>query len=119
MTISQQFNKFYHGVVLRQAYDQADEIYFSQWKDTGTGGVLSFRKGVDYSSLDELKQIFKLMNIDYPVDGDMKMSTTIADPVTIQRQIEFVIRTMGENCIELEYIRQEWELLLAQIGVVK
>ena len=117
MKISTQYNRFLHGVVLKQAYNQADEIMFSQWQDTDTGGILTFRKGLDYSDLDDLKQIFKLLNIHYPIDGDIKLSTTKADSVTIMRQIDFVIRTMGENSIPLQFVEDEWKLLLAQAGI--
>ena len=119
MEISTQYNRWYHGVLLKQSYDATDTIYFSQWMDTNTGGVLHFDKGVDYHDLNDLKQIFKLMNIDYPIDGENKISTTKVDVTVIQRHIEFVIKTLGENSIELDFIRQEWDLLLTQCGIIK
>ena len=117
MEISIQYNRFYHGIALKQAFEAVDYIYFADWKDTNTGGVLKFDKWVDYHDIDDLKQLFKLMNISYPVDGDKKLSTTKADPTLIMRHIDFVIRTMGQNSIELQFVKDEWELLKRQAGI--
>ncbi len=118
MTISQQFNKFYHSAVLKDAFDKARQISFREWKDTSTGGNLIFYKHEDYDCLDELKQLFKLMNLNYPIEDDGKVSTREITSKELHDHIEFTIRILGENGIELEFIREAWDRLKQNAGII-
>lgn len=117
MTISNRFNRFYHSAVLKDAFDQARELQFREWKDADTGGALTFYKNEDYYDIDDLKQIFKLMNINYPIDDESKVGTANITSKELSDHIEWVIKIMGQNGIELEFIREEWERTLREAGI--
>jgi len=126
MKISSQFNRFYFGVVLTQVLNAKDdlkrpirEIQFREWQDTSHGGALTFYKYEDYRDVEDLKEIFKLMNLDYPIMGDSKTSTIEVTSKELSRHIEWVIKIMGENGIELDFIREQWDRLLEQAGIEK
>ncbi len=119
MTISQHYNKFYHGVVLKDAFNQARQISFREWKDTDTGGNLIFYKNEDYYDLDDLKQLFKLMNLNYPIEEDSKVSTNEITSKELHDHIEWAIKILGENGIELQFISDEWDRLLKENGIDK
>jgi len=117
--ISSSFGRFYHGVVLKQALDAARQIYFREWKDNNTGGCLTFYKYEDYYDLEDLKNIFKLMNLNYPLDADGKTSTTEITSKELSLHIEWVLKIMGENGIELDFIREEWDRILLNANIRK
>ncbi len=119
MTISQRFNKFYHSAVLKDAFDKARQISFRDWKDTNTGTNLIFYKNEDYDCLDELKQLFKLMNLNYPIEDDGKVSTREITSKELHDHIEWAIKILGENGIELQFIREQWDRLLRENGINK
>ncbi len=113
MEISPPFNKFYHAI-LKEAFNKARSISFREWKDTNTGTCLIFWKNEDYDAMDELKQIFKLMNIDLPVDGDYKLSTTKTDNKQLCRHIVFITKILNENGITFAHDDAEWERILKE-----
>ena len=117
--ITSHFSRFYHGVVLKQVFDNSRQVSFREWKDTNTGGCLIFYRGEDYSAMDELKQIFKLMNLYYPIEEDGKVSTRDITSKELTRHIEFVLKIMGENGILLPFIEDEWERMLQDAGIEK
>jgi len=119
MTISNQFNKYLHGAVLKQVFDNSRQVSFREWLDTNTGGCLIFYKGEDYDTMDELKQLFKLMNLDYPIEEDGKVSTRDITSKELSRHIEFVLKIIGENGVLLPFIEDEWQRLLEQAGIEK
>lgn len=119
MNISNPYNRFYHGVLLKQAFDNSRQISFREWKDTNTGGCLIFYKGEDYDTMDELKQIFKLMNLDYPIDEDAKTSTRDIDSKELVRHIEWAVKILGENGVLLPFIEEQWERILQDAGIEK
>jgi len=119
LTISNQFNKYLHGVVLKQVFDNSRQVSFREWLDTNTGGCLIFYKGEDYDTMDELKQLFKLMNLYYPIEEDGKVSTRDITSKELSRHIEFVLKIMGENGVLLPFIEDEWQRLLEQAGIEK
>ena len=110
MKISSQFNRLYHAL-LNEAFEKARQISFREWKDTNTGGCLIFYKYEDYDSMDELKQIFKLMNLDYEIDGEDKLSTVDIDNKKLCRHIDWITKILNENAIEFEHDQAEWERL--------
>lgn len=124
LQISSQFNRFYHGVVLNQVLNAKDDlgrpvnsIQFRDWKDTNTGGALTFYKHEDYYDIDDLKEIFKVMNLDYPIESDGKVSTKEITQRELSRHIEWVLKIMGENFIELDFVREEWDRILKSAGI--
>ena len=108
MKISSQFNRKYHAL-LNEAFIKSRSIMFRQWKDLNTGGCLTFWRGEDYDDMDDLKQIFKLMNIDYNVDGDEKKSTVDVDNTELIRHIDWIRKILNENGIEFDEDIEEWE----------
>jgi hypothetical protein len=73
----------------------------------------------DYEDMDDLKQIFKLMNLDYEVDGNKKLSTTKIDNKKLCRHIEWITKILNENGIEFNHDIEKWERLLNEAGIEK
>ena len=113
--ISNQFRRFYFGVVLEQAFDavkSVGEVYFPEWMDTNTGGILKFIYGVDFFDKEELRTIFKFMDLNYPVDGEGKVSNRNISVRELLDHIEWIIKTLGMNGLELEFVAEEWQRIL-------
>jgi hypothetical protein len=119
MNITSQYNRFYHGVLLKQAFDAASDIQFREWKDTRTGTAFTVRKFEDYEDMDDLKQLFKLFDLDYPAEEDGKTSTRNISSKALHDHIEWVILILGQNGVSLRYIEEEWDRLLEKAGVIK
>ena len=113
MNISSQFNRKYHAL-LNEAYLKARKISFREWLDTNTGTCLMFWRGEDYDTMDELKQIMKIMNINYAVDGEEKLSTIKVDNHQLMRHIDWIRKILNENGIEFDEDVEEWERLKQQ-----
>jgi len=112
--ISSNYNRFYHGIVLNDAFTKARQLSFREWEDTNTGTCLIFYKNEDYYDMDDLKQLFKLMNLNYPIEQEGKTSTSNITTKELGEHIEWVIKVMGENGIELDFIREEWDRLMKE-----
>lgn len=119
MTISQEFNGFLHSI-LTEAYEKAREISFRQWKCDQTGGCLIFERDDHYSDMDELKQIFKNMNIDYPIaeNGEEKVSTRDITNKELCRHIVWVTKILNENGIEFFHDLDEYERIKMEAGIL-
>ena len=109
--ITSSFNRFYHAI-LNEAFVKARQISFREWKNTDTGGCLIFYKDEDYSDMDELKQIFKLMNVEYKVDGEKKLSTAKINSKALCEHIVWVTKILNENGITFKHDDEEWERIL-------
>lgn len=114
MNISSNYNGFYHGPVLNELLKKAIVLTFDDWIDCGTNKPFTFNREEHYSTLDELKQLLKDMNINYAVDGDKKISTKDIDSKALSQHIEWCIRLAGFNGIEFGFIEDEWARLLEQ-----
>ena len=116
MNISIVFNSFYHGPVLNELFKKANCLKFEEfgWVDVNTGKPFVFQRGEDYDEMDELKQLLKNMNIDYPVDEEEKISTRKIDSKALSQHIEWCIKLAGLNNIEFSFIEDEWTRLLKQ-----
>ena len=114
--ISSPFNRFYHAL-LNEAYNKARQISFREWKDTDTGGCLIFYKHEDYEDMDDLKQIFKLMNLNYEIDGDKKLSTTKIENKKLCDHIEWITKILNENGLEFDHDIEKWERLKLEAGI--
>ena len=116
MNISCVFNRKYN-FLFNEAFWKARSISFRQWMDTSTGGCLIFWRGEDYADMDELKQIFKLMNIDYAVEGDGKRSTIDVDNRELARHIDWIRKILNENGIEFDEDVEKWERIKNEAGI--
>lgn len=114
MTITQKFNKFYHSAILKDLFDKSNQILFKELMDTRTGGAFVIRKYEDYNCLDELKQLLKILNVNYGVDTekDCKVSTKDIDVKELLNHIEWVFDLASKNQIELSVVREEWDRMI-------
>lgn len=114
MEISTQFNKFYHSRILTDLYRKSNEILFRGLMDTRTGGAFKIVKHEDYNDMDDLKQLLKVLNVDYGVDieKDCKVSTIDIEVKELLAHIEWVLLIAAQNCIELDLVREDWERLI-------
>lgn len=112
MQISNPFNKFYHKVILIDFYNRCSVVKFYGWIDAETNKDLEWIKGENFNEMDELKQLFKNMNLTYPLGDDKKASTTDISPKDLVYHIEWVFRVAAYNHIEMEIVEREWRELL-------
>lgn len=112
--ISSKFNRFYHGAVLNDLYKKSNKLQFRNLIDTRTGGAFSIQKHEDFSDLNDLKQLLKLLNLDYAVkeDEDGKISTKDIDNKALIQHIEFCIQVGIWSGIELNFVKEEWDRLI-------
>jgi len=112
--ISVQFNKFYHKRILSDMFNKSHSIKFNELLDTTTNKVFELVKHEDYNSLDELKQLLKILNLNYGVDvkNDCKISTKEIDTKELLAHIEWVIRLCAENDIMLPMVQEDWERMI-------
>ena len=111
------FSGFYHAI-LTEAYNKARSISFREWKSDQSDGCLIFYRGEDYEYMTDLKTIFKLLNLDYAVDGDKKLSTTKVDNKQLCRHIVWITKILNENGITFNHDDEEWQRILREAGAV-
>tara|TARA_R110002074_G_scaffold400352_3_gene595602 strand:+ start:122 stop:481 length:360 start_codon:yes stop_codon:yes gene_type:complete len=114
MEISTRFNKFYHSRILNDMFLKANQIVFCEIKDTRTGKNFILKKYEEYSDVEELKQLLKILNFNYKVDkkNDKKISTKDIDNKELLAHIEWVIKLCAENDIMLPMVQEEWDLMI-------
>ena len=114
MNISIRFNSFYHSRILNDMFLKANQIVFREIKDSRTGKNFILKKYDDYSDIDELKQLLKILNFSYKVDekNDKKVSTKDIDNKELLAHIEWVIRLCTENDILLPMVQEDWDLMI-------
>ena len=114
MEISVRFNKFYHSRIIKDMFLKANQIIFCEIKDTRTGKYFILKKYDDYTDVDELKQLLKVLNFSYKVDekNDKKVSTKNIDNKELLAHIEWVIKICTENDIVLPMVQEDWELMI-------
>lgn len=112
--VSLQFNKFYHKCVLTDLYNKAYSLQIRSLIDTRTGGAFRIHKYEDYSSVEELKQLLKILNVNYGVDveKDCKISTKDIEVKELLAHIEYVILVGIHSGVELDFVKAEWERLV-------
>lgn len=118
MNISQRFNGFFHAI-LTEAFAKARQISFRDWKDTNTGGCLTFYRGEDYFDTDELKQLLKLLNLNYPITQDREKKTSTRDITDgeLCRHIVWFTKILNQNGIEFEHDVAEYEEVKRKAGI--
>lgn len=82
--------------------------------DTRTGGAFRIWKHEDYSYVDELKQLLKILNVNYAVneEKDEKVSTKDVDNKELLNHIEWIFKTASNNAITLDVVEDEWQYLI-------
>ena len=82
--------------------------------DTRTGGAFRIWKHEDYSCVDELKQLLKILNVNYAVneEKDEKVSTKDVDNKELLNHIEWIFKTASNNAIILDVVEDEWQYLI-------
>lgn len=113
--IGVQFNKFYHSRILADLFRKCNTLMFRHLGDTRTNGAFRITKYEDFNDVDDLKQLLKLLNLDYPVDEETtngKESTKDIGTKDLLQHIEFVLYVAGYNGVELDMVREDWEQLI-------
>ncbi len=118
MEITTRFNRFYHSAVLTDLFKKSNKLVFRHLKDTRTNGAFTVDKYIDYDDMDDLKQLLKLLNLDYSVSEDLegKVSTKDIDTKALIDHIEFVIQVGIHNGIELNFVAEEFDRMIKQYG---
>ena len=101
MQISSNFNRFYHALL--------GEIYKQLKNPLRFEGV-----GVMYiQSLEQLKTVCKLLNLDYPRDASGYPTSTrdITDKKLVEH-IEYLIKLAYQNGYEISAVEAEWKEIL-------
>lgn len=82
--------------------------------DTRTGGAFRIYKYEDYNSLEELKRLLKILNVNYGVDieKDEKISTKDINNKALLKHIEYIFKLAGNNSISLKVVEDEWSYLI-------
>jgi len=111
--ITSNFNRFYYAL-LNEAYHKLRQVSFREWKSDQDGGTLTFYKHEDYTDMQELKEIFKLMNLDYAVDGDKKISTAKINSKALCQHIVWITKILNENGHTFDYDDAEWDRIMAE-----
>ena len=115
MTISNSFNRFYHKAVLIDLFRKSGTLKFYELIDTRTNEAFTIYKGEDFNTIDELKQLLKILNLNYEVNEDErngKLSTRDINNKALLEHIEWVFKLAAENHIELDTIKDEWDRLI-------
>lgn len=110
MRISERHNRYYHGALLKEAYDvlgHIDLIYHDpetgeaiRWVDE-EGRPMRLVKGIDYGDLEDLKRVLKYFNLDYPRDEKgVPKSTRDISPEELQRHQNYIVQVMIDNGLE-------------------
>ena len=112
--ISTQFNKFYHKRILSDMFHKSHSIRFNELLDTTTNKVFELVKYEDYNSLNELKQLLKILNLNYGIDEkrDCKISTKDIETKELLEHIEWVLKLCAENDIILPMVQEDWDRMI-------
>ena len=114
MIISSRFNRFFHSAVLTDLFNKSYRLKFENLVDTRTIQLFTIEKYEDYQDMDDLKQLLKVLNLDYAVDEekDKKISTKDIENKALIQHIEFCIQVGIWSGIELNFICEEWDRLI-------
>lgn len=114
MIISSRFNRFFHSAVLTDLFNKSYKLQFENLIDTRTNQLFAIEKYEDYQDMDDLKQLLKVLNLDYAVDEkkDRKISTKDIENKALIQHIEFCIQVGIWSGIELGFVQEEWERLI-------
>lgn len=124
MKISKEFQGFFFGTVCPQLKQGAIDRFTKTGKAMGyENPYTKERYYFDMRLISDkaIYQFLKLINPHYPRDDThiTPLSTTEIDSETMTNHIKWIERWAGLNGLELQYIADEWEELLAKAGIVK
>ena len=111
--LSSNFNRFYHGVVLKQLKDC-----------TILKTDIEIKKGLYFEfsptrlNLDSVKQLLKAINLAYPKTDDKPKSTAKLENIELLDHIEYLINLAGNSGYTLQFVADEWENLKLQAGIL-
>jgi len=118
MKISQQFNKLFHGGILNALFNRAGHLTMF-YLDPETGMSIEFldsegnpfilQKGIEYSTMDELKQLLKLFNFQYPSNWEKKKSTRDLTTAELLEHAKFIEEICNSNRIDISVFKEEAE----------
>lgn len=111
MNISTQFNKFLHSI-LNDLFTKSRQLKIYGLSDEIRRETFTIHKSEDYYEMDELKQLLKILNLNYPRDGENNVSTVDISNKDLCEHIEFLYQTAGYNGIELKMVKEEWDRLI-------
>jgi len=114
MQLSTQFNKFYHSRILADAFRKTNAFIFYELKDTRTNDYFCIVRGTDYHDVDDVKQLFKLLNTSYETTEKGQLSTTEIEVKALLEHIEWVLKVCADNDVELDLVREDWERLIGE-----
>lgn len=117
MKISSAFNRYMHAV-LNDFYNQLYSIQIvfidnntgevKRMIDDATGRAFTIYKNEDFSDMDDLKQLLKLLNINYPRDDNgIPVSTTKIENADLLQHVLTIEEIAGINGIELSHLKAE------------
>ena len=110
--ISSRFNRFYHKCVLTDLFNKSNKLVFTYLKDETTGGAFTIYKYEDYHDMEDLKQLLKVLNLDYRVKDNENVSTCDITSKELSEHIEYCFKLAADNGIDLDVIREEWERMI-------
>lgn len=112
--ISSQFNKFYHSRILADAFRKTNAFIIYELIDTRTNDYFCILKDSDYHDMDDLKQLFKVLNVNYEATEEGQVSTKDIEVKALLEHIEFVLKVCAENDVILPMVEEDWARLISQ-----
>lgn len=113
MQINVRFSRFYHSV-LNDLLRKSNKLVFRDLMDTRSNGAFSLTKHEDFNDLEDLKQLLKILNVNYSVNEkeDKKTSTKDVDNKELLSHLEWIFKLASDNAITLDVIEAEWQYLI-------
>lgn len=104
--ISNQFMRFYYGVVLKQIRQIQSPLIFHN----------KFKIRLSSLSVNSSKQMLKMLDLEYPKDStQMPISLRDIENSELIHHIDFLISVLAENKLSFKFIDDEWQRLLKEI----
>ena len=104
--ISNQFMRFYYGVVLKQIRQIQSPLVFHN----------KFKIRLSSLSVNSSKQMLKMLDLEYPKDStQMPISLRDIENSELIHHIDFLISVLAENKLSFKFIDDEWQRLLKEI----
>ena len=101
--ISNQFMRFYYGVVLKQIRQIQSPLIFHN----------KFKIRLSALSVESSKQMLKMLDLEYPKDTtQMPISLRDIENGELIHHIDFLINVLAENKQTFKFIEDEWERLI-------
>lgn len=112
MQITTRFNRFFHGVVLKQMYEKNIKLKYHHGNVTAIFYPRGSREVV--WSMDYFKQILKSLNPGYPMDGCGPISTRKISTADLMAHIEWTISICTDTP---QWVTDQWDDLKLKAGI--